>query len=61
MQAAVTNLRTPTPLIIQQKPKIFLCKKIDLVESPQPIYNPNQQLNQKPLFLQKVLEDDVAG
>jgi hypothetical protein len=35
MQAAVTNLRTPTPLIIQQKPKIFLCKKIDLVESPQ--------------------------
>jgi hypothetical protein len=32
-----------------------------LVLSPQPACNPNQLLNQKPLFLQKVMEDEVAG
>jgi hypothetical protein len=32
-----------------------------LVESPQPAGNPNQLLKQKQLFLQKVMEDEVAG
>jgi hypothetical protein len=32
-----------------------------VVLSPQPNRNPNQQLNQKQLFLQKVFIDDVAG
>jgi hypothetical protein len=29
--------------------------------TPQPAGNPNQTLNQKQLFLQKVIEDEVAG
>jgi hypothetical protein len=32
-----------------------------LVLVPQPTRNPNQQLNQKQLIQQKVLEDDVAA
>jgi hypothetical protein len=32
-----------------------------VVLSPQPISNPNPTLNQKQLFLQKVMEDEVAG
>jgi hypothetical protein len=32
-----------------------------LVVSPQPASNPKRVLNQKQLFLQKLLEDEVAG
>jgi hypothetical protein len=32
-----------------------------LVLTPQPACNQNLLLNQKPLFLQKVIEDEVAG
>jgi hypothetical protein len=35
--------------------------KIGLVEPPQPASNPKQMQNQKSSFLQKVLEDEVAG
>jgi hypothetical protein len=35
--------------------------KLELVQSPQPTCNPNQQPNQKSNRLQKVLEDEVAG
>jgi hypothetical protein len=31
------------------------------VQAPQPISNPNQTLNQKPLFLQKLFIDEVVG
>jgi hypothetical protein len=31
------------------------------VETPQPNSNLNQQLNQKPLFLQLTLKDEVVG
>jgi hypothetical protein len=33
----------------------------ELVETPQPICNPKKTQNQKQLFLQKVMEDEVAG
>jgi hypothetical protein len=32
-----------------------------VVVTPQPTINANQTLNKKRLFLQKVLEDEVAG
>jgi hypothetical protein len=32
-----------------------------LVQSPQPTSNKNQLLNQKRLFLQRLIEDEVAG
>jgi len=32
-----------------------------VVLSPQPARNPNPTLNMKPLFLQKVMEDEVAA
>jgi hypothetical protein len=35
--------------------------KMGLVGSPQPACNPKQAQNQKKLFLQKVMEDEVAG
>jgi hypothetical protein len=31
------------------------------VQAPQPASNPNPTLNQKQLFLHKVLEDEVVG
>jgi hypothetical protein len=34
---------------------------LQLVLSPQPASNRNQQLNQNQLFLQKVMEDEVVG
>jgi hypothetical protein len=32
-----------------------------LVKSPQPTSNPNRALNQKGLFLKRLIEDEVAG
>jgi hypothetical protein len=32
-----------------------------LVQSPQPIFNPNRTLNQKQFILQRLLEVEVAG
>ncbi|NLF87616.1 hypothetical protein GX563_02200 [Candidatus Bathyarchaeota archaeon] len=43
------------------KPKNRLLNKLNLVVSPQPTSNPKQTLNQKSSFLQKVMEDEVAG
>jgi hypothetical protein len=31
------------------------------VKTPQPTSNPKQMQNKKPVFLQKVMEDEVAG
>jgi len=43
------------------KPKNRLLNKLNLVVSPQPTSNKNQALNQKRLFLHKVIEDEVAA
>jgi hypothetical protein len=48
------------PLYNSRSKKGLFCL-ILLVQSPQPECNPNQLLNQKRLFLQKVMEDEVAG
>jgi hypothetical protein len=34
---------------------------VQLVKTPQPTCNPTQALNQKQLFLHKVIEDEVVG
>jgi hypothetical protein len=56
----ITYLKAPT-LILISKSKNGLFNEMSLVVSPQPTCNPNQLQNQKQLFLQLALEEEVAG
>jgi hypothetical protein len=47
--------------LISKSKKERLFSQLLLVLSPQPNSNPKQLLNQKQLFLPKVIEDEVAG
>jgi hypothetical protein len=55
------RMRLIKPYFYKQKLKQDYFLFMQVVANSQPTYKPNQALNQKRLFLQKLIEDEVVG